>query len=119
MQVRGRYRTEAPHSAPAAETEEDGRTMTTIQIVAAVIVCIDIGIVAAALCWPEPHEAENHEQAVSNPSSKSSRPGVLQRLLPPQCHPLTAMLPGPARRTFQPPLLGTAGDPADRAEFTA
>lgn len=31
--------------------------MTSIQIVAAVVVCIDIGIVAAALFWPQPHDA--------------------------------------------------------------
>ncbi|WP_328394847.1 hypothetical protein [Nocardia sp. NBC_00416] len=57
--------------------------MTGLQIAAAVVVCADIGIVFAALLWPEPHETEIPDRSAPLPmtawSSISAEPARPQR----------------------------------------
>ncbi len=41
--------------------------MTGLQIAAGVVVCADIGIIFAALLWPEPHEHDHADQRAALP----------------------------------------------------
>jgi hypothetical protein len=70
--------------------------MTGLQIAAAVVVCADIGIVFAALLWPDSHENEQSDH----------RTAILVTALPPCPGEPAGPLRGPGRTTLVRELLG-------------
>jgi hypothetical protein len=70
--------------------------MTGLQIAAAVVVCADIGIVFAALLWPDSHENEQSDH----------RTAILVTALPPGPGEPAQPLRGPGRTTLVRELLG-------------
>jgi hypothetical protein len=54
--------------------------MTSLQIVAIVVVCVDIGIVLAALLWPESHRNEHPDgRAAISATAGPTAPAVPAR----------------------------------------